>query len=499
MPEAREEKTFNVREVLTIAMKRKWLVVFPIIIVTAIAYGSSFMMTPEYRSSAIIWIDTPSNASRELAEIIGGGGVVREGGEAQRRRLLALENELKSQTFLFQLIRDLNLDKDQAVSHAAAKMRENNPEFSLDQLKYELLVDQLRGQIDLKVVGENQIEIIAESNDPILARDMVNRLAEIMETEKTKYELEKILDNQSFADLQLQKTENDYGKAVDSLTAAKSRLNRMHLPENISSEANRRDIISDIDKAKLEMRDYLDEEQGLRRQLIAFGLEDVRLKYTDTIVELRSDIDHEITTLAGMMEKYVWNEQNVINVNIRLNGSLKLLEIEVADAVEGQFASEPADRRDVLKRYFIVKESRDVTNSKVNQFQLSLDKIDERINLIPRLEAEIAELEGRVADARKYRDAFKSEEATVEILSERVRERTKYKIIEPARVPLAPFWPNKKRILVLGFVLGMVLGGAAVVIAEMVDDSFKRVEEVEQILSLPVLATIPKIDNLKFK
>ena len=499
MPEPRKEKSFNVREVLAVAFKRKWLVILPIIVVTAIAYGSSLMMAPEYRSSAIIWIDTPSNLSRELVEIIGGGGGVREGGEAQRRRLLALENELKSQTYLFQLIRDLNLDKDQAVSRAAAKMRERNPEFSLEQLKYELLVDQLRGQIDLRIVGENQIEIIVESNDPIRARDMVNRLAEIMETEKTKYELEKILDNQSFADLQLQKTENDYRKAVDSLTAAQSRLNKMHLPENISSEANRRDIISDIDKAKLEMRDYLDEEQGLRRQLVSFDLEDVRLRYTDTIVELRSDIDHEITTLASMMEKYVWNEQSVINVNIRLNDNLRLLEGEIARSVEGQFASESADRLDVLKRYFVVKESRDVSNSKANQFQLSLDRIDERINLIPRLQAEIVEFQGRVAEARKYRDAFKSEEATVEILSQRVRERTKYKVIEPARVPLAPFWPNKKRILVLGFVLGMVLGGAAVVIAELLDDSFKRVEEVEETLSLPVLATIPKIDNLKFK
>ncbi len=84
---------------------------------------------------------------------------------------------------------------------------------------------------------------------------MVTRLAEILEQERTKYELERILDNQSFADLQLQKTEYYYQKAIDSLTAAQTRLTTLMLPENISSEKNRRDILSDIDKTDLEISD----------------------------------------------------------------------------------------------------------------------------------------------------------------------------------------------------------------------------------------------------
>ncbi len=454
-------------------------------------------MTPSYESSTIIWIDQPSNVSRELAMILGREGNVREGSEERARKIKALQNELTSQVYLQQLIRTLSLDNDPEVTREAAKMREQHPNYSLEQLKYDILSDRLRNQISVDYVGQDQIALTVESTDPTLARDMVSTLTDILEQEKTKYELETILDNQSFADLQLQKTEHYYQQMIDSLTDAQSRMTTMQLPENISSEANRRDIMSDIDKTQLEIDDYNNERDQLISQLTSLGLGDARLKYTDSIVDLRTEIDGQIVRMAAMMEKYAWNEQNVINVNIRLNDNLRQLENMVERAVDNQFASYPNDQRSLLKRYFIVGEHIDVMKSEKTQLQLSLDSIDRRINQLPRLQAELSELERKVADARKYRDAFRSEEATVEILSERAKERTKYRVIEPPRVPVEPTWPNVKKVMMLGIVLGAVLGGAAVFAAEMFDNSIKRVEDVEEMFELPVLATIPKIERLR--
>jgi tyrosine-protein kinase Etk/Wzc len=178
---------------------------------------------------------------------------------------------------------------------------------------------------------------------------------------------------------------------------------------------------------------------------------------------------------------------------------MRLLEQELARTVDEQYASYPENHRQLLKRYFIVQEDIDVMMSKRNQLQQSLAKIDERVNQLPKVQAEIIELQQRVAEARKYRDAFRSEEATVEILSERARERTTYKIIEPARIPLAPFWPDRRKIVAMGVLLGLMLGGAAVFLGEMLDHSFKRIEDVQESLQLPVLATIPRIEKLTFR
>lgn len=499
METSTRESAINLKDITAIIFRRKWLLILPLIVVTGLAYGGSRMLKPKYQSSTIVWIDRPTTVSRELISLIGVDRAARISGAQQRRKLQALQNEITSQMYLFQLIRDLGLDNDPALTRHAAKMREEKPEFSLDQLKYHLLLDKLRQQIKVEYVGTDHIKLTVESYDPVEARDMVNRLTEILEQEKAKYELEKILDNQAFADLQLQKTEYFYKQAIDSLTAAQTKMTKLQLPENISSENNRRDILSDVDKTELDIRDFSNELEKLSTQLAGLNLGKARIKYTDTIIELRTEIDGQVARFASMMERYAWNEQNVININIRLNDNIRYLEQEVAKAVEEQFASYPQNQRQLLQRYFIVKENIDILNSKQNQLQLALDKTDERINQFPKLQAEITELERRVEDARKYRDAFRSEEATVSILSERAKERTKYKIIEPARIPLAPFSPNRKKIVAMGFLLGLVLGGAALFLAEIFDHSFRRVEDVERQLELPVLAAIPKIEQLSIR
>lgn len=496
MPAA-QEKSVNIRDIAAIFFKRKWLVILPLIVVTALAYGSTYFLTPEYQSSTIIWIDKPSNVSRELVSILGAEHVRRESGEDRRRRLRALQNEITSQTYLHQLIRTLSLDQDPEVTRKAARMREDNPSFSLEQLKLNILVDQLRGQVSVAFVGADQIQLTVACHDALEARDMVTALTGILEEQKTRYEMEKILDNQSFADLQLQKTEYYYGQMIDSLTEAQGRMTQLQLPENISSDENRRDVLSDIDKSQLEIEDLESDRSRLRRELRALSLEDARVKYTDSIVELRSEIDAQVVRYANLMEKYVWNEQNVINVNIRLNDNLRLLEAAIGGAVVAQFASYPANQVELLKNYFVTEEHLDVLRSRKLQLERSATRIDERINRLPQLFAEISELERRVTDARKYRDAFRSEEATVSILSERAKDRTKYRIIEPARIPLSPSWPDRRKILAMGLMLGLLLGGAAAFLTEMYDDSFKKVGDVEDILQLPVLATVPRIEKLK--
>ncbi|MCK4462354.1 MAG: hypothetical protein KAW46_11160 [candidate division Zixibacteria bacterium] len=494
--EHKEEKSVDIREILAVVLKRKWLIIIPLILATAAGYGSSLLLTPMYSSSTIIWIDRPYNVSRELISIIGREANPRMSSEDRRRQLQSLQNEITSQAYLYQLIRDLKLDVNPDISRQAAQMREDNPLQSLEQLKFHLLLERLRDQISVAFVGADQIEITVESIDPVEAKNMVTRLTEILEQEKSGYELEKILDNQSFADLQLERTEWEYQQALDSLATAQSRLTRTQLPDNISSQANRREILSDIERTQLEIANDSNGLLNLRSQLESYGLAATRLKYTDSLVELRTRIDGQIASLAGMMAKYAWNEQKAIAVNIRMNDAVRFLERELSRVVDEQFASYPDNQRNILSRYFVTRENLDILNSRRTQLQLSYDKITETLNSIPQLQAEISELERKVADARRYRDAFRSEETTVEILSDRAKDRTKYKIIEPARVPLAPFWPDKKKILVMGFLLGLVIGGGAVFLAEVLDRSFRRTEDVESLLGMPVLAAIPKIDKL---
>ena len=148
-----------------------------------------------------------------------------------------------------------------------------------------------------------------------------------------------------------------------------------------------------------------------------------------------------------------------------------------------------------MYRSFSVKESIDVTNSKKNSIQQRLARIDRRLNSIPTLRSEIKELEAQVASNRKYRDAFKTEETTVGILSERAKDRTVYKVVEPAQLPLEPYWPKKTNITLMGLVIGLLFGGGLIFILELLDNSISKIEDIEEEFGLTVVATIPEIEK----
>ena len=70
---------------------------------------------------------------------------------------------------------------------------------------------------------------------------------------------------------------------------------------------------------------------------------------------------------------------------------------------------------------------------------------------------------------------------------------TTTKLIEAAGYPERPTGPNRLRLLLVGLALALGASAVAVVLAEQVDTSFRRVEEVRAEAPMPVLSTIPRI------
>lgn len=497
MNDNQKDRTIDLREIFAVVFKRKWSLIIPLIIATMSAYGGSYLLETEYESSTIIWIDKPASVSRELMDIIGDNSYRRESSSDRVRKLAALNNEIKSQTYLFQLVKNLKLDEDLSIVEQARKLQLSFPQYPIEKLKLDILYEKLRKKISLEFVGADQIKLSVLSNNPVMAQSQVTELTEIMEKEKTKYDLEKILDNQNFADLQLEKTELYYQQAVDSLTQAQTKLSEVILPIAISSEKNRHNISSDIIKFENEIKEYRSQLTTVRNELTGLNVSNPKFVPNSQTKRIRTEVSAFIASQTGMVEKYKWNSQNVITLNIKISEQVDLLSSNISKIVEKDFSNFGADQRVKLKESFLLVEKIEIDKINRDELQESFGAMLTRINLIPKIQAQISELENRVGDARKYRDAFKSEEITVQILSEQARERTKYKVIEPANIPLMPVSPNRTKISILGIILGLVIGGVLVLMRELFDTSFNRVEDVENHLGLSVIAVIPDINKSK--
>jgi capsular exopolysaccharide synthesis family protein len=74
-------------------------------------------------------------------------------------------------------------------------------------------------------------------------------------------------------------------------------------------------------------------------------------------------------------------------------------------------------------------------------------------------------------------------------------EASDMQVVERATVPSYPIFPNRKRALLQALIVGVALGLAAVVLAEILDNSIKRADDVTGVLGLPSLGVVPAIDG----
>ncbi len=69
-------------------------------------------------------------------------------------------------------------------------------------------------------------------------------------------------------------------------------------------------------------------------------------------------------------------------------------------------------------------------------------------------------------------------------------------IVKPAVPPVEPFnIPSKLMIVVTGIVMGLVIGIVFAFLVEVFDTSMGTIEDVEELLNVPVLGVIPQLDS----
>ena len=135
------------------------------------------------------------------------------------------------------------------------------------------------------------------------------------------------------------------------------------------------------------------------------------------------------------------------------------------------------------------------TAEEINNINAQIGVYTRRLENTPKREQELAVL---TRDYDTTRDLFKSllakrGEAGMASELEQRQKGESFRVIEPARLPERPAGPNRFRLLLVGIALALGASGAAVVLAEQVDTSFRRVDEVRSTLPMPVLSAIPRI------
>lgn len=191
-------------------------------------------------------------------------------------------------------------------------------------------------------------------------------------------------------------------------------------------------------------------------------------------------------------------EEQIGQLEIRLRGGEDILR-EFSEKVVGIKLAEPLQKK--------IAEL---------QFELTflLQKYTEKHPFVLRAKEQIIDLEGRLESFAGADLEYARLEREIELnrnlysmlkekLAEaRITEAQKVgnaSIVDPAVMPLAPVSPQKVSGIILSAMAGLILGVALALIFETLDTSVGTIEDVEQLLNLPILGVIPSASRQLIK
>jgi len=490
----------DVREIFALLWRRKWLIILPVPLVAALAFAGSYLLTPHFESSTIIAIDPEVQLIGDLQRMLSEPTSYAAFRSRDRGNVLrSIYNELTSSRYAALLDERLQLSQLPIVDEQARSYVELQASLTIERARLMVMQELLKSSVNLQWASNDQIRIIVTSPDAARARDMANTLSDIFIAEKIRQDLNDIRSSQDFSDVQLERYERQVSEKTAEITRVEQRIARLRSTDATMSEANRQEIEGEITQTETEIDDLRGRERtALARLRNVEGLNTNQLQVTDSDAknEAEDELQSRLGQIGDLLSRYTWSHPQVINFKVRQNALLETVETENRALVNAQYPQyDPAVRNDLIS-LVNARARLNYLYAKKPYLESALSDLTPSTDLIPEYEAQLAQLQRELQVATDIRDRFRRQQESSTISQALLEDRssTKYRQVEPAKLALAPVSPNRKKILALGIMLGLALGGAVVLLVELMDSSFKKVEDVEEVLGLRVIGISPKVD-----
>lgn len=482
-----QEQTLDIQKYLQIVLRHKALIIIILSISLVFSVMAALIMPEVYKSRCVFLIKGSSKLDKVLR--VGGGG-----------RAIEARN-------LLGMVREKMLGWE-AVTKAieACGLNKDIPESNTKLL--ETLYFKTTKSVLLSSIGNDLIEVSYEGENPYINYKMLDSLVSSF----MEYSLKL---SRTEADESLDFIERDLIRLKDILDKSERKLQEFeekHMAELPSTGGGKMTQLASANKE-------LDE---IKRQLL---IENERLIALSTKVEVESAsitgevvketnpkaaelmkriIDTEIT-LSDMHTKYYDGHPSILMAEKRL----KVLQEKFAEEKEKIISRETSVINPVytglLEKKFEVELQLKALYTHKKDVESQIATLREQVALIPALKQTLVKLQ---------RDYNVNKELYIRRMQQRSRaelekemslsaKKSPFSIVEPPRISHTPLKSKK----MMTFLIGVVLGGmAAFGLAfglEMIDQRFKSVDEVRDLLQLPIFGMIPAIitngDLLKSK
>lgn len=469
------------KEYLAIILDKKWMALLIFLLVTAATVYYAETTPPEYEAMTVLMSESSDDMPSSIFN-------------------LAIYSP-KSWNYLGNLQR-LMWSRNFATSVATLLSEEWN--IDLDPAT-------IQGSTNLLNPDRTEIyEIVSKADDPEMAAVISNAVTQVfikktseMKTAETDRAVNYLSKQLELVDEKLRRSEqklNAFRQQEEIITkpdvsgggyGRSSLLSQLGgLQQELTWVQNEKDLIQgQLDSVNV----LISEKKGLLAPTRETEIDRLVGSVTPQIERRQARISDWQLELLGLQDTFTDKHYKIVELKKKILDAQEQLQAEIAGLVTEQTGS-----IDPLSEWRSLITQATQLHVQLTGFKhrekLAVSKVDEFQKAHPDI------LEKEVELVRLEREA-RIHEKTYMVLTEKYEETLLLKevtsqefiIVDSAIAPKYPIKPNKMRIITMGVVLGMILGIATALFLEYMDDTVRRSEDVERLLGLPIIGSIPKI------
>ena len=466
-----------------IAIRRIWWIIIPILVSILIAVGLSLKVPKVYRASTMILVQSQKVPASYVQEIVS---------VDIEERIRTITHQITSRTNLEKIIKEFNLFKDPG-----------SPIFMEDKtanLRKRITVDVLKSGRR----GANAFQVFFTGKHPQQVAVVANALTSYFITENLKLREDQAIGTSEFLADELETIQKRLAEKEEVLKRYRERY-MGGLPEQL--ETNLR-ILERIQQQIVTNQENLrgaENRKLLIRQRISEIAEIRRAREASAGVVFPEDgetaqptsLDQLKKQLASLEARYTERHPDVVRLKEKIS---RMESIGKTDSVDIRVGQEvPQDRgisrieRDLVNQLREIELQIKNLKSEAAQLQSQIKFYQTQVENTPKREQELMSLKRDYGNIKETYNSLLSRklEAEIAVNLERKQKGEQFRILDSAKVPIRPFKPDIQRILLMGIALGFALGFGLAYLRETMDTSFRRPEEIEGLLQIPVLASLP--------
>ena len=481
-------------EYARIALKRKWMIVLPMLTIGFAIAFVVFRLPDLYESSTLIVVK-PSTLPNSVVPTITE--------ETLTRELASISQVVTSRSSLQPLVEKYDLYKQE-------RQRSEAMETIIDDMRKQIKVEVNTSRNDIT----NAFNITYRGRDPKSTQAVAGELASKYIDEQTKGTINAGTSAKQFIEEQV-RTAKEELDTIDTQRLTYLQQNMNNLPSQSQALVGRLTALHEEQKALIA-------EQGRLRDLAAAyrnQLGDITKRYEQEIV-LNSEATTDPKTTAAWAElvrrrsEYEGDLQSLLSQYTEKHPDVvaRRKQIEDIKSQQDQMVNDWKDRIEERKQKLtklsdprlltlrtnisLAEGDMDRQQRLLNETNKQIAELDARINAIPNAEVGLEALDREYQTKKANYDNLLQQQQKIDVGADAAtaQQGGGIQVVDPANLPEKPVAPKRFMMTAAGFGIGIALGLILALALEVRRFfTIQTVEDAKHYTGLPVLASIPEL------